>query len=857
MENKSSIDDGSLINIIKSYHDYENEKKKITNNSTKQMNMENYSIEEKESFLEQSQDSVLFSNFFIQNSLTRFNILKKILFKKQNTLLIYYLDKWQRNIHNMDNRENIRDLQSSVEIEDYNHYNLIDRQKNDSKDYLQKNREIIETYCEESITSYSEYDYLNVNTSTKFEKFDAKTENKIYSTSNKINDSNEYDYDYPLQSQKETIPNKYPDNNKKSLCLVLKNILLNKYKTDISFLYGKLQLYINSKKLANSSLSLLYIFTELAISKNKLKNSSKNIFIGDQESSYSNNISSKNAEISQIKQKLEEYEKKISKYETNLNEKAMIIESRNDRIEGLLETNEALQEEIKKLSNKVDRLERKTKNLNIVEESLCKNCGNSLEESFMSHPKDSPRKDHHMINELKKIIQEQLDYIVKMENDSKELRIKNEEYRKRNEMIKEELDIIKEEFRLFSDGLSSKKNINTQIFPSDQDLNNTVSILKINLTDASTQTGLEKSEIENSLINKNQILSKNKKISSTSTISSTSLKKSTKKFSNKLTLNKDKESHSQSLTSTSNNITNYNIININNSNSSNNFSTPSNTSGKISHSGSNSNYSLSTINDTEREVVQSLRFDNSLLTQEIVNLNKELTKSKNEMKSYIDNFKKLEKEKNDLLLKFKSKTENFDKIKKENEELMILINTSNYKSFISVESENKKLKTENQSMSKELENFKTDLMTKEKKLNEIETELNTTKKLCENLNKFKTEREDLVLENAKLDSELKQSKYEVESSKNLIERQNILLKRQDETINKMNEDMNYINFNAKKCKSEADRAREDSVTYQQIVRKLEKDLSEAVTKKEKVENELNIIKQQLGQFGNFSFKNNK
>lgn len=845
MDSLGTNNDGSLINIIKSYHDYENEKKKTFNNSNKKTNTDNYSIEEKESFLEQSQDSVLFSNFFIQNSLTRFNILKKIIFKKQNTILIHYISKWQAYLNNRNIKNKFNDLQSSVEIDDYNPYSFNERQKSDSKDYLQKNREIIETYCEESITSYSDYDYLNLNTSSKYDKFESKIDKKIGSTNNKNNESN--DYDYPLQSLKET---KNINGNKRSLCLTLKNIILNKLKNEISFFYGKLQLYINSKKLANSSLSLLYIFTELAISKNKLKSSKKHLINVDQENSFSNNSQSKHSEISQLKQKLEEYEKKITKYETNLNEKAMIIESRNDRIEGLLETNEALQEEIKKLSNKVDRLERKTKNLNIVEESICKNCANSLEESFISHAKDSPRKDNHMINELKKIIQEQLDYIVKMENDSKELRIKNEEYRRRNEMIKEELDIIKEEFRLFSDGLNNKKFLNQQNLVTDQDLNNTVSILKINLTDAFTQTGIDKCEIENSSNNKNQILTKNKKTPTSSSISSTSLKKSTKKFSTKLTLNKEKDTQS----SASNNITNYNIININNSNSSNNFSTPS---GKISNIGNNSNISLSSINDTEREVVQSLRFDNSLLTQEILNLNKELTKSKNEMKICHDNFKKLEKEKNESVTKLKSKTENFDKIKKENEELMILINTSNYKSFISVENENKKLKFENQGLSKELEYLKTEFNTKEKKLNEIEIEFNNTKKLCENLNKFKTEREDLVLENAKLESELKQNNYEVESSKNLIERQNILLKRQDETINKLNEEINYINFNAKKIKSEADRAREDSVTYQQIVRKLEKELSDAVTKKDKIENELNIIKQQLGQFGNFSFKNNK
>ena len=89
--------------------------------------------------------------------------------------------------------------------------------------------------------------------------------------------------------------------------------------------------------------------------------------------------------------------------------------------------------------------------------------------------------------------------------------------------------------------------------------------------------------------------------------------------------------------------------------------------------------------DIEKETFQSLRFDNSVLSQEIVSLNKEIGKLKNENKSLVEGLKKLEKDKNELKTRHKTKCENYDKIKKENEDLMILINTSNYKSFIAVE----------------------------------------------------------------------------------------------------------------------------------------------------------------------------
>jgi hypothetical protein len=883
--------DGGLINIIKSYHDYENEKKRDkepNSNSNSEANL-NEEIE-KDSFLEESQDSVLFSNCFIQNSFNRFNILKKIIMRKQNMILIYHLDKWLINSSKI-NFKLKSEMPSSSNTSILNSYHNTGTEtgmivENSGKDYLSKNREIIEAYCEESMTSYSDYDYLNIqttNSNISHEKNNLSNFNNFGYKSDKSDKSDRSDPDFPLQTPKETelslqsikinksnIPISFIEKNKNNLCLVIKNILMNKLKNYLTTIYGKFPLYINSKKLANSSLSLLYIFTELAISKNKLSKSQKSNFKNNENKtspSYITEDLSLSHQNLQLKQKLEESDKKISKYETNLNEKAMIIESRNDRIEGLLETNEALQEEIRKLSHKVDRLERKTKNLNIVEESLCKNCGNSLEESFIQLPKESPKKENfnnsnnsHILD-LKKIIQEQLDYILKMESESKEIRIKNEEYKYRNEMIIGELDIIKSEFKSLSEGLNKKASQSQSINNSNFDLNNTVSILKINLTDASTQT---QAYLNENSSNSSKIISSNSKnnfsqishksSSNMSNLSSSALKKSSKKFSNKLNLkNSGENNHSSNSTNLANpiltnnnssNITNYNIININSSSSK--ISQNSN-----SNLNSNSNTNFSSHNETEKEILQSLRFDNSLLTQEIISLNKELTKNKNEMKNFVDNLKKIEKEKNDLNNKFKTKNENFDKLKKENEELMILINTSNYKSFISVEGENKKLKFENLNLLKELENLKSDLTSKEKKLQELETDFVNVKKSCDNLIKFKSEREDLVLENAKLDSELKQSRYEAESTKNLIERQNIILKKQDETISKLNEDMNYFNFNANKSKKEADRAMQDSLTYQQIVRKLEKDFSEVNLKKEKLENELMIIKQNLG---NFSIK---
>jgi hypothetical protein len=72
----------------------------------------------------------------------------------------------------------------------------------------------------------------------------------------------------------------------------------------------------------------------------------------------------------------------------------------------------------------------------------------------------TPRKSNsYEINELKKTIQEQLEFIVKMEKDNRELKLKNSESKSKNEMIVKELEIIKSEFKNFTENYVPKGKI--------------------------------------------------------------------------------------------------------------------------------------------------------------------------------------------------------------------------------------------------------------------------------------------------------------------------------------------------------------------------------------------------------------
>jgi chromosome segregation ATPase len=248
---------------------------------------------------------------------------------------------------------------------------------------------------------------------------------------------------------------------------------------------------------------------------------------------------------------------------------------------------------------------------------------------------------------------------------------------------------------------------------------------------------------------------------------------------------------------------------------------------------------------SDKELIQNLKYDNSLLTQEIVNLNKELMKLRNDSKSYNETLKKIEKEKNELKTKFSSKFDNYEKIKKENEELMIMIQTSNYKTVYSIDNENKKLKDEINIIKQELENIKQETLLKEKRFKESENDFEQNKKNIEMINKFRGERENLILENTKLDSEIKKIRFEIEDIKKICEKQEIVMRNKEETIAKLTQDLNYLSISAKKSKQEAERAIQDALGFQQIVRKIEKELNDVQIKKDKAENELNMFKQQF------------
>ncbi len=60
--------------------------------------------------------------------------------------------------------------------------------------------------------------------------------------------------------------------------------------------------------------------------------------------------------------------------------------------------------------------------------------------------------------DLKNTIHEQLAYIIKMEEELREVRLKNSDFKSKNELIFNELEIIKIEFNNLSENLNNKNS---------------------------------------------------------------------------------------------------------------------------------------------------------------------------------------------------------------------------------------------------------------------------------------------------------------------------------------------------------------------------------------------------------------
>ena len=128
---------------------------------------------------------------------------------------------------------------------------------------------------------------------------------------------------------------------------------------------------------------------------------------------------------------------------------------------------------------------------------------------------------------------------------------------------------------------------------------------------------------------------------------------------------------------------------------------------------------------------RSLLSDNQVLTNELVNVNRELTKLKAENRLHGESSKKIEKENIELKKSQAAKQNALDKLRKERDELWAIVNTEKYKSIQSLEQDMKRA-------------------------------VQTSKDAEDELEKIKLQREQVEREKAELEGQIKEVKYENE-----------------------------------------------------------------------------------------------
>ena len=439
---------------------------------------------------------------------------------------------------------------------------------------------------------------------------------------------------------------------------------------------------------------------------------------------------------------------------------------------------EELKEKIEKLTKNIKELNKKTKSLNVIQESLCAKCGGSLEESFTGEA----------VLENQNIIKEQNQLIEKMKKEMTELRSKYN----LSEIRLKDLDNLKKEFENLSGSLLKPKiDIDTQ---TDESL---MSLTNMKNTNNNNNINIQiYNNTNNNISNKNLGAS-----------------------------NRNKGSKNKKIPKKSNN---------NFSNSTNNYMSTS-----LGHNKNSKNTNDNNIanNELNNEIITSLRFDNSVLSNELLNLNREFNKLRNEHKIINDKNIKLDKDKKELVNTLKTKTELCEKYKKENEEINRLINNSKYKNILNAEAENKKLKNileQNDIDIKKLKNMNEKCA---KKIIEQNSQIEKMKNALASFLTFKQQKENLTIQNEKYENEIKKLSKELEDEKNINEKNSILMNNKDKQIEKLANEVSYYNFHIKKYKSDAERALEDAIGYQKIVRILEIQLNE-------YKEQLNKIKQE-------------
>jgi len=215
--------------------------------------------------------------------------------------------------------------------------------------------------------------------------------------------------------------------------------------------------------------------------------------------------------------------------------------------------------------------------------------------------------------------------------------------------------------------------------------------------------------------------------------------------------------------------------------------------------------------------ISNLRQEKNILTEELVFLNKELSKLRTENRLFNENLKKSEKEKMELKKNLQTKTDLVDKLKKDVSEMSGVINQDQFKTVRTIEGELRKMAGHNSALITELEKTRAEKTRLEEELQDFKENLDKLAAEVESKFQEESEIEELKKEKSKFESKLKDLESSLKSKQEELSIKEKTLQEMMSENNKLNIDVDYFKNVAMTSKSFAEKAIADVEVYKQML----------------------------------------
>jgi hypothetical protein len=131
------------------------------------------------------------------------------------------------------------------------------------------------------------------------------------------------------------------------------------------------------------------------------------------------------------------------------------------------------------------------------------------------------------------------------------------------------------------------------------------------------------------------------------------------------------------------------------------------------------------ISTSDSPAIKQIQNEKNVLTNELILLNRELARIKQEYRLGQENLKKVEKENYDKTKSLQAKDTALDKVRKEREELWTIVNTDKYKSVRGTEQEREKVEQTKVLLEQKVKDMQQEMQQEKLSVSELESTMST------------------------------------------------------------------------------------------------------------------------------------